>query len=67
VLRVLLRKKFLAVAIGMKLTENGGDYVIRGFTKKRNDQMRVTTVVISRRCKMDWIFPSERKKYLLIS
>jgi len=50
----------------MKLTENGGDYVRREFAMKRNDQLKVTTVVKSRRCTMDWIFPSERKKYLLM-
>jgi len=50
----------------MKLTENGGNYVRRGFAKKRNGQFTVTTVVKSRGCTIDWIFPSERKKYLLM-
>ena len=56
------KQNVLARAIRMELTENGGCYVRRGFAKKRNGQFGVTTVVKSRGCTMDWMFPSERKK-----
>jgi hypothetical protein len=47
----------------MKLAENRGNYVRRGFGKKRNGQFSFTTVLKSRGCTMDWIFPSERKNF----
>jgi len=33
------KQNVLALAIRVELTENGGDYVRRGFAKKRNDQL----------------------------